>query len=205
MLIHKIESDIHLHPTALCESECVGRGTRVWAFAHVMADAEVGRDCNICGHVFIESGAQVGSRVTIKNNVSIWNGVTLEDDVFVGPGVIFTNDKYPRSPRSAAAIGRYEHVENWLAMTIVRKGATLGAGAIVLPGITVGRYAMIAAGAVITHDVPDFAMMVGNPAQMRGWACMCGRPMGDARACCHCRRKYVDVDGHLEVDQADRA
>lgn len=164
-----------VHQTALCESESIGGGTRIWAFAHVMKGARIGRDCNLGDHVFVEDGAVIGDRVTIKNGVAIWRGVTLEDDVFVGPLAVFTNDRHPRSPRAVHAQERYAHVENWLEPTHLKRGATIGAGAIILCGITIGQYATVGAGAVVTRDVPDHALMLGNPARQRGWVCVCGQ------------------------------
>jgi UDP-2-acetamido-3-amino-2,3-dideoxy-glucuronate N-acetyltransferase len=148
-----------VHPNALCESSQVGAGTRVWAFAHILADARVGADCNICDHVFLEHDVQVGGRVAIKCGVQLRDGVTLEDDVFVGPNATFTNDIFPRSKQYPAAFGR----------TLVRSGAPIGANATILPGITIGAGAMIGAGAVVTRSVPPHAIVVGNPAKITGY------------------------------------
>jgi UDP-2-acetamido-3-amino-2,3-dideoxy-glucuronate N-acetyltransferase len=169
------ESTVFVHPQALCESRDVGPGTRVWAFAHVMPGARVGADCNICGHAFVESGAWVGDRVTVKNGVLVWEGVTIEDDVFLGPAVVFTNDLRPRAhvKRSGAD----------LLPTLVRRGATLGANATVVCGVTIGSHAFVAAGAVVTRDVPDFAFVAGNPAIQRGWVCWCGERLGEDSTC----------------------
>jgi acetyltransferase-like isoleucine patch superfamily enzyme len=182
-------SDSYFHPTALIESACVGSGTRVWAFAHVMAGARVGDNCNLGDHTFVESGAVVGSNVTLKNNVCVWNGITLDDDVFVGPNVAFTNDRFPRSPRMPQVRDRYAGPERWLERTVVERGATIGANATVLPGIRLGRYSLIAAGALVTADVPPFALMVGSPARQVADVCRCGQKLvGDYRtaACSHC-------------------
>lgn len=148
-----------VHPQGLCESETVGAGTRIWAFAHVLPKAKLGRDCNICDHVFIENDVVVGDRVTVKCGVQLWDGVTLEDDVFVGPNATFTNDAFPRSKQRPPEFAR----------TVVRKGASIGANAVLLPGITVGQHAMIGAGAVVTQDVPPNAVVVGNPARISGY------------------------------------
>src|SRR5215471_16952076 len=120
---------VFVHPSAICESDEVGRGTRIWAFAHVMKGAVVGRDCNIGDHVFIESGARIGDRVTVKNQAMIWDGVEIEDDVFVGPGVCFTNDRFPRSPRmpQPAVVARYRDRAGWVVRTRVEHGASLAA------------------------------------------------------------------------------
>lgn len=144
------------HPQAIVETEHVGQDTRVWAFVHILPDARIGSDCNICDHVFIENEVVIGDRVTVKSGVQIWDGVTIEDDVFIGPNVTFTNDPAPRSRRPPA---------EWPKLT-VRKGASIGANATLLPGITVGRYAMVGAGAVVTRSVPPHAVVVGNPARI---------------------------------------
>jgi len=149
-----------IHPQALCESAQVGDGTRVWAFAHVLAGAVVGRDCNLCDGVFVENDVRIGDRVTVKCGVQLWDGVTLEDDVFVGPNATFTNDAFPRSRRRPSAFLR----------TTVERGASIGANATILPGITIGRGAMVGAGAVVTRSVPRWAIVAGNPARITGYA-----------------------------------
>ncbi|MCW2539777.1 MAG: isomerase [Frankiales bacterium] len=148
-----------LHPQGLCESTEVGEGTRIWAFAHVLEGAVVGADCNVCDGVFIEGGAWVGDRVTLKCGVQLWDGVTLGDDVFIGPNVTFTNDPFPRSK---------QYPQEYLR-TRVDQGASVGANATLLPGIRIGRQAMIGAGSVVTKDVPPNAIVVGNPARIVGY------------------------------------
>jgi UDP-2-acetamido-3-amino-2,3-dideoxy-glucuronate N-acetyltransferase len=145
------------HPQSLVETDAIGPGTRIWAFAHVLPGAVIGKDCNICDHVFIENRVRVGDRVTVKCGVQLWDGVTIEDDVFIGPNVTFTNDRFPRSRQHLA-----DYPE-----TLVRKGASIGANATILPGITIGQSAMIGAGAVVTRSVPPYAVVVGNPAQIQ--------------------------------------
>jgi UDP-2-acetamido-3-amino-2,3-dideoxy-glucuronate N-acetyltransferase len=185
---------VFIHDTALVESDQVGAGTRVWAFAHVMSGARIGRDVNIGDHCFIESGAIVGDDVTIKNGTMIWAGVVLEDGVFVGPAACFTNDRYPRSPRLAAARDRYREKSNWLTPTLIRRGASIGARATIIAGATVGEYAMVAAGAVVTREVAPYALVRGVPARAAGWVCECGRLLAfvrDAAECAACARRFA--------------
>lgn len=148
-----------IHPQAICESEHVGEGTRIWPFVHVLAGARIGQDCNLAEHVFIENDVVVGDRVTLKCGVQLWDGLRLEDDVFVGPNATFTNDLFPRS----------RHYQDSPLQTVVRRGASIGANATILPGLTIGRDALVGAGAVITRDVPDYAVAAGNPARVTGY------------------------------------
>jgi acetyltransferase-like isoleucine patch superfamily enzyme len=144
------------HSTAIVETGCVGEGTRIWAFAHVLPGAKIGRECNICDHTFIEGGVIIGDRVTIKCGVQLWDGVRIEDDVFIGPNATFTNDAFPRSRRRPAAF----------LPTLVKKGASIGANATILPGVTIEENVMVGAGAVVTRNVPRNAVVVGNPGQI---------------------------------------
>ena len=148
-----------IHPQAICESINIGANTRVWAFAHILPGAVIGQDCNICDGVFVENDVKVGDRVTVKCGVQLWDGVTLEDDVFVGPNVTFTNDPFPRSRKPPAQFSR----------TTVERNASIGANATILPGINIGRGAMVGAGAVVLRDVPNHAIVVGNPARIVGY------------------------------------
>lgn len=149
-----------VHEKALCETDDIGPGTRIWAFAHVLPGAVVGADCNICDNVFIENDVTVGDRVTVKCGVQLWDGVRLQDDVFVGPNATFTNDRFPRSRA---------HLDVY-PKTVVGAGASIGANATILPGVTIGRNAMIGAGSVITKDVPPNAIVLGNPGRIVGYA-----------------------------------
>jgi acetyltransferase-like isoleucine patch superfamily enzyme len=164
------------HPTAIVETGLIGRGTRIWAFTHVMNDVSIGENCNIGEHCFIESGAVIGDNVTIKNENMIWRGVTLEDGVFVGPHATFTNDLYPRSARLPQVEGRYADL-SWLMTTCVKQGASIGAGAVILPRVTIHEFAMVGAGAIVTRDAPPYALVFGSPARIQGWVCQCGRPL----------------------------
>lgn len=163
-----------VHPQALVECETIGKGSRVWAFAHVMEGASLGTDCNVGDHAFLETGSYVGNNVTIKNHVCIWEGIVIEDDVFLGPHVVFTNDKYPRSPRMSTTSNRYQQKETWLESTVVKQGSSIGANSTIMPGITLGAYSMIAAGSIVTRDVEPHALMAGSPARRVGTVCFCG-------------------------------
>jgi acetyltransferase-like isoleucine patch superfamily enzyme len=178
--------DVFVHPSALVETEQIGEGTRIWAYAHVMAGAQVGQRCNIGDHCFVESGVVIGDNCTLKNGNMLWEGVVLEEGVFVGPHVFFTNDRYPRSPRLPLARPRYEDKKSWLLGTLVKRGASLGAGAVLLPGITIGEFAMVGAGSVVTRDVAAHSLVRGNPARHAGWVCACGLPVTVKDGAAHC-------------------
>lgn len=151
---------MYIHEKAIVESLSIGEGTCIWAFAHVLKGAQIGRDCNICDNVFIECNSFIGNRVTVKCGVQIWSGVHLEDEVFIGPNATFTNDIFPRSKDHSKPI----------LETRVCLGASIGANATILPGITIGRKAMVGAGAVVTKSVPPYAKVVGNPARIVGYS-----------------------------------
>lgn len=157
--------DYSVHETAIVDAGAViGAGTRIWHWAHVSSRAVIGESCSLGQNVFV-GNVVIGNRVKIQNNVSIFDGVTLEDDVFCGPSMVFTNVINPRSH-----IVRKNEYRN----TLVKRGTTLGANATIVCGHTIGQYAMVGAGAVVTKDIPDFALVVGNPARQRGWVCKCG-------------------------------
>src|SRR5678815_963753 len=152
-------TNFYKHPGALVESDRIGAETRVWAFAHILPGAVLGGGCNVCDHVFIENDVTIGNRVTIKCGVQLWDGIRIEDDVFIGPNATFTNDRAPRSN---------QHLSEY-PLTILRKGCSIGANATILPGVTIGQSAMVGAGAVVTRDVPAFAIVTGNPARISGY------------------------------------
>jgi UDP-2-acetamido-3-amino-2,3-dideoxy-glucuronate N-acetyltransferase len=164
----------------------LGEGTKVWHFSHIMSGAEIGEDCSLGQNVFVARGVRVGHHVKIQNNVSLYEGVTLEDYVFCGPSMVFTNIRTPRSafPRNRAE----DYVQ-----TLVKKGASIGANATIVCGITVGEWAFVAAGAVATRDVPPYALVAGVPGRVIGWACECGSTLrfeADAARCPDCARSY---------------
>src|SRR4051812_31148458 len=172
---------VRVHPLGLCESDDVGPGTRVWAWAHVLPGARVGADCNICDHAYVEGGARLGDRVTVKNAVLVFDGVDVADDVFLGPNVVFTNDLRPRAHVKKGAEA--------LLPTVVEDGVTLGAGTVVVCGIRIGRHAFAAAGSVITRDVAPHSFVAGNPAVHRACVCECGERLQDDLSC-SCGARY---------------
>jgi acetyltransferase-like isoleucine patch superfamily enzyme len=175
------------------ESDRIGEGTVIYAFAHVMAGAVIGRDCKIGDHVFIESGVTLGDRVTVKNGVSIWDHVHIADNAFLGPDVVLTNDRYPRGGET------WQPVETW-----IEEGVTVGANATIVCGVRLGRRASVGAGAVVVRDVPPHGLVVGNPACQQGWVCHCGHPLAVSGAtgnCVGCGRTY-DVTGASVIERA---
>ncbi len=185
---------VFVHPTSEVDEDVeIGDGTKLWHFSHVQSGARLGRNCTLGQNVNVGNNVRIGDRVRIQNNVSVYEGVTLEDDVFCGPAATFTNIRDPRSRYPQRGAAHY-------LPTRVREGASIGANATVLCGLTIGRHAMIGAGAVVTRDVPDYALMVGVPARRVGWACECGQvlPKFKARAQCpRCERRYELRDGRL--------
>ena len=182
------------HSLALVESNEIGEDTRIWAFAHVMKDARIGRGCNIGEHCYIEQGVTLGDNVTVKNGVNIWTGVTIEDNVFLGPNCVLTNDPNPRA--------YIKKPTDSLVETLIRSNATIGANATIVCGVTIGRYSFIGAGTVVIRSVPDFALVVGNPARQIGWMCVCARriPMTareDVLSCPHCQCDYRPAENGL--------
>ena len=171
------------HQTALVETSQIGEKSRIWAFVHILPGAKIGKNANICDYCFIENDVVLGNNVTIKCGVYLWNGLQIEDNVFIGPSVVFTNDKHPRSKNTA-----FEQKN-----TTLKKGCSIGANATILPGVTIGKYAMVGAGAVVTKDVNDFEVIYGNPAHHQGFICSCGNKLDTSlnEIRCECGKKYI--------------
>lgn len=183
-------NDYFVHESSYIDEPCtIGKGTKIWHFCHIMKESVIGENCNVGQNVVISPGCVIGNNVKIQNNVSIYSGVILEDDVFCGPSSVFTNVLNPRShvPR-----------KDEYKQTFVRRGATIGANATVVCGVTLGRYCFIGAGAVVTRDIPNYAIAFGNPARIRGWICSCGikldllsstQPIANVK-CVSCGKRY---------------
>lgn len=183
-------TEYFVHDSATIDQPCyIGKGTRVWHYTHVMAGARIGHDCVLGQNVFVDSDGVIGNRCKLQNNVSIYKGVTLEDDVFCGPSIVFTNVINPR-----AFIER----KHEFRPTHVKRGATLGANATIICGVSIGEYAMIGAGAVVSRSVLPHALMLGVPARQTGWVCYCGTALpkrsGDILVCRECGRRYQEHD-----------
>lgn len=183
--------DYFAHPTAIIDDGAdIGSDTKVWHFSHVMAGARIGGGCTLGQNVFVAGGVVVGDHVKIQNNVSVYEGVVLEDYTFCGPSAVFTNVKTPRSAFARNTSDDYEK-------TIVRYGASIGANATIVCGTAIGRWALVAAGSVVTKDVPAYAVVAGVPARVMGWACECGAGLdfeGDRAVCGDCGRSYRRLD-----------
>src|SRR5215213_1030568 len=195
MVVQRTKSSRYLsmiHPTAEVERGAqIGKDTRIWHFVHVRTGAKIGDNCTLGYNVFVDRDVIVGNNVKLQNRVSLFRGVTLEDGVFVGPHTTFTNDSYPRS---ITRDGHSLDHDDWAAVpTLVRYGASIGAAAVIIAGVTIGKWAMVGAGAVVTHDVPDHGLVVGRPARLTGYACACGRPLrkeAGAWICPECGQSY---------------
>jgi len=172
-----------IHPTADVQSKKIGDGTVIWQYTIVLAGATIGNNCNINSHCFIENEVLIGNNVTLKCGVYIWDGISIEDEVHIGPNVTFTNDLYPRSKH------RFE-----VSRTIVKHGASIGANSTILAGITIGAFALIGAGSVITKDIPNNSLWRGNPAKQTGYVCDCGYKLDENLHCQQCNSDYKIVD-----------
>ncbi|MBN2070256.1 MAG: N-acetyltransferase [Candidatus Krumholzibacteriota bacterium] len=190
-----IDPDAFIHPQAIVENDDIGPGTRVYAFVHILPGAVIGSDCNINDHCLIEGDVVLGDRVTVKCFNYLVEGITAEDDVFLGPSVVYTNDINPRSKRYPE---KFERI-------YIKKNASIGANSVLLGGITVGRYALVGIGSVVTRDVPDHALVYGNPARQHGWACHCGNRLIPAKEgkegsfSCSCGNSYTIAGGEVTL------
>lgn len=180
-----------IHEKSIVNSENIGEGTKIWAFCNILKGAKIGRNVNICDGCFLENQVLIGDNVTIKNGVYLWDGVNVGDNVFIGPNATFTNDIYPRS----------KNKDFLQKNTIIKNGSSIGANATILPGIVIGEYAMVGSGSVVTKDVPDYAIVYGNPASINGFACVCGNKMNFYNNLfeCSCYRKYRIISGGVEL------
>ena len=182
-----------IHPTAEVQTQHIGEGTSAWQYCVVLSGARIGKNCNINCHVFIENDVVVGDNVTIKSGVWLWDGLRIEDNVFVGPNVTFTNDKYPRSG----------HRPDSFLQTTVKTGASIGANATIIGSRTIGRYVLIGGGSVVTHDLPDHTLWYGNPARFKGYICSCGNKLDNNSECTKCGEKLLLKNGDISPQQDD--
>jgi len=173
---------IFIHPSAeVSDRANIGEGTKIWNLAQVREECKIGENCIISKNVYIDTKVVLGNRVKVQNNVNVYHGVTVEDDVFLGPAMTFTNDLYPRAFN-----------DNWkITNTLVKKGASIGANATVVCGVTIGEYATVGSGSVVTKDVPSHALVVGNPARQIGWVCECGYKLDEKYKCIECDKSYM--------------
>lgn len=187
-------SDWFIHPSSYVDEDVIiGKGTKIWHFCHIQSGARIGQKCSLGQNVNVSNNVVVGDGCKIQNNVSIYEGVILENYVFCGPSCVFTNDL---TPRAKYPKGREAYVK-----TLVREGATIGANATIVCGITIGRWAMIGSGAVVTRDVKNHALVIGVPARQTGWVCECGQVLVESKKCTQCGRRYIEaMQGLVEVD-----
>lgn len=188
------DKTVFIHPLAVVETKKIGQGTRVWGWSHIQEDVVVGEHCNIGEHCFLENGVCVGNRVVLKNGISLWEGTRIADDVFLGPHAIFTNERFPRSGFRKS----FEPIA-------IDKGASIGAGAVVAPGVRIGKYATVGAGSVVTKVIPDYSLVYGNPARQQGWMCVCGLKLclntAKTLAVCVCGREYEVEDERIKMKE----
>lgn len=189
-----MDSGVYIHPSAAVDDGAkIGEGSKIWHFCHIFKGAQIGKNCKIGQNVVVHGSVVVGDNVKIQNNVSVYDGVTLENDVFCGPSCVFTNIFNPRS-----AVNRSD--PKFYRLTTVKKGATIGANSTIVCGVSIGRYAFIGAGAVVTRDVEDYALVFGNPAEAHGWMCECGEKIKTVKAklcCTSCGATYKKSKGKL--------
>lgn len=186
-----LKNNFFAHPTVIIDNpSIIGSGTRIWHYCHIMSNVTIGSDCNIGEHAFLESGVVIGNRVKIKNNVAVYTGVVCEDDVFLGPNCVFTNVANPRS---------FIERKSEFKKTIIHKGATIGANATIVCGNDIGKYAFVGAGSVVTKSVPDYTLVIGNPARFHSYICMCGCKLNKHMECTSCMKQYyLDETGKVK-------
>ncbi len=177
-----------VHPTAIVDSIDIGEKTRIWAFVHIFNNVKIGEDCNICDHCLIESNVILGNRVTVKSGIYIWDGVEIEDDVILGPNVVFTNDIRPRSKNYKEII-----------KTVIGKGSSIGANSTILAGVTIGKYAMTGIGTVVTRDIPDYALVYGNPGKQKGWVDENGEKLTKLE-----NNKWISKNGNIYMEDNNK-
>lgn len=189
-----MENKNYICETAIIDKNSkIGEKTRIWHWCHIMSNVKIGSNCNIGENAFIESGVELGNNVKVKNNVAIYTGVKCEDNVFIGPNAVFTNVANPRS-----FIERKHEFRN----TLIKEGATIGANATIVCGNIIGKYSFVGAGSVVTHDVPDYTMVIGNPAKFHSFVCKCGNKLDDKLVCYSCGKKYININGTIkDVEQ----
>ncbi|WP_169083623.1 acyltransferase [Paenibacillus sp. PL91] len=175
------------HEQALVETDNIGDDTRVWAFTHILSGAKIGKNCNINDHTFIENDVVLGDNVTVKSGVYIWDGVRISDNVFIGPNVTFTNDLNPRSKQYPIEFEK----------TIINEFASIGANSTIIAGNSIGKYAMVGAGSVVTKSIPNHTLWYGNPAAMRGYVCTCGQKLNNNYSCDICLKKYELINNQI--------
>lgn len=185
-----MDKEYFAHESAYVDEPCyIGKGTKIWHFSHIMQDCQIGENCNIGQNVVISPKVKLGNQVKIQNNVSVYTGVICEDGVFLGPSCVFTNVINPRA---------FIEKKDEFRATIVKQGASIGANATIVCGHNIGKYALIGAGAVVTKDVPDYAIVAGNPAHQIGWVCVCGERLSDDLFCKACGKEYNVVDASIK-------
>lgn len=197
MIIYEIinnfcKKSLMIHKSSDVQTHNIGQDTTIWQFCVILKNAVIGQNCNINAHVFIENNVDIGDNVTIKSGVQLWDGITIEDNVFIGPNVTFTNDFLPRSK---------QYPSEFLKTTI-KEGASIGANSTIIGGITIGRYAMIGAGSVVTKTIGDFELWYGNPAKFKHYICMCGQKLDQSFVCLSCKTKFILSNNMLKKENS---